>query len=186
MGQREDRRRETREAILTAASRLFREHGYDATTIEMISATAGVSPRTFFRYFEAKDGVLTHVGFGIVERVLDRLTDEPSTAELIRQLATVFEASLEEERFRQAIAMFRENPHLIEQAAIWRERFATQLAEGIAALAGQAPATLRQRVKASVAIHAVAACADEWLVGDDESANVVDLAEVAVDALHGG
>jgi AcrR family transcriptional regulator len=41
-----------------AAVRLFRESGYEATTVDDIASAAGCSRRTFFRYFGTKEDVL--------------------------------------------------------------------------------------------------------------------------------
>ena len=56
------RRREqaaaTRRDILEAAERLFRQHGYPATTMAAISVEAGVALKTVYVAFETKSGVL--------------------------------------------------------------------------------------------------------------------------------
>jgi AcrR family transcriptional regulator len=55
---RERRKSETRAALRQAAHRLFAEQGFAQTTIEQIVDVAGVSPRTFFRYYTSKDELL--------------------------------------------------------------------------------------------------------------------------------
>jgi len=48
----------SRRELRLIAVRLFTERGFENTTIEQISAEAGVSERTFFRYFTTKASVL--------------------------------------------------------------------------------------------------------------------------------
>ena len=49
---------DVRERLQRTALELFREHGYDRTTAADIAARAGVTERTFFRYFPDKREVL--------------------------------------------------------------------------------------------------------------------------------
>jgi AcrR family transcriptional regulator len=49
---------QTRAAIVTAALRLFRENGYDATTMRAIAAEAGVSTGNAYYYFASKEELI--------------------------------------------------------------------------------------------------------------------------------
>jgi len=58
LSRRERKKHETRQRLLEEALQLFREHGYDATTVEQIAAAADVAKGTFFNYFETKEAIL--------------------------------------------------------------------------------------------------------------------------------
>jgi AcrR family transcriptional regulator len=58
LGLRDRKRQRTRQALISAAMRLFAEKGYEQTTVAEIAAMAEVSTKTFFNHFASKDEVL--------------------------------------------------------------------------------------------------------------------------------
>lgn len=58
IGLRERKRQRTRQALISAAMRLFEDKGYEQTTVAEIAASAEVSTKTFFNHFASKDEVL--------------------------------------------------------------------------------------------------------------------------------
>lgn len=69
LGQREEQKQRTRARILAAARRLFDNPGYEATTIRMIAAEAGVAAGSVFTTFESKEDVL----FAITGEIFDEM-----------------------------------------------------------------------------------------------------------------
>lgn len=59
---RDRKRARTRHMIQAEALRLFADKGYYGTTVEDIADAAAISPRTFFRYFAAKEDVVAWDG----------------------------------------------------------------------------------------------------------------------------
>ncbi|MGW5076599.1 TetR/AcrR family transcriptional regulator [Rhodococcus sp. NPDC004095] len=78
-----EQKQATRAALIDRARELFIEHGYTATTADMIAKAVGVSRATFYLHFRSKDEiVLEHMRAredSVVEayRALDRI-DEPN------------------------------------------------------------------------------------------------------------
>ncbi|HXM58992.1 MAG TPA: TetR family transcriptional regulator [Candidatus Dormibacteraeota bacterium] len=58
LGLRERKKARTRAAIQRHALRLFKEQGYDATTVSQIADAVEISESTFFRYFPTKEAVV--------------------------------------------------------------------------------------------------------------------------------
>ena len=80
-GWRERKKRLTRDELQRTAIEMFRARGYEDVTVEEIAAAAAVSPRTFYRYFPAKEdlvlGSLDELTDGIVAALAARPPDEP-------------------------------------------------------------------------------------------------------------
>jgi len=60
VSRRERKKEETRQKIFKAAVHLFRERGFEATTVDDITERADVARGTFFNYFPRKDAVLAY------------------------------------------------------------------------------------------------------------------------------
>jgi AcrR family transcriptional regulator len=105
--------------ILNAASRLFREGGYEATRIEAIAAEAEVSIGTIYNYYQNKGDILVAIVSMEVNEVLRagrRVIEEPprSVSGAIDMLiATYIDHSLvylSKEMWRHAMAISTQQP----------------------------------------------------------------------------
>jgi TetR/AcrR family transcriptional regulator, regulator of mycofactocin system len=69
--------------------RLFSEDGFEETTVERIAAAAGVSKRTFFRYFDSKADVLWHAFDGEVRSLSAAFAAVPGDTPLMDAIRQV-------------------------------------------------------------------------------------------------
>lgn len=69
---RERKKKETRQKIFNASIQLFKEHGFDATTIDMISEKADVARGTIFLHFTSKEAILANWAHERLQEIEDR------------------------------------------------------------------------------------------------------------------
>ena len=90
---RERTRRAVRGQLAQLAADLFVEKGYDETTIDDLAAAAGMSKRTFFRYFASKEelvmGKYEYFGEQLAEDLAARPAGEPIWVSLRQVFAQV-------------------------------------------------------------------------------------------------
>ncbi|GKU77683.1 TetR family transcriptional regulator [Paenibacillus sp. L3-i20] len=92
MSLRERKKAKTMEAIQSHAMRLFRERGYNSTTIEQIADAAEVSPSTFFRYFPTKEDVVIKDSYDPM--LIAAFEAQPSDLSAIQAVRSAMIASL--------------------------------------------------------------------------------------------
>jgi AcrR family transcriptional regulator len=96
VGKRELNKRATREALDAAAKQLFAERGYANTTVRDIADAAGVTERTFFRYFAGKEELILDEVLGwmplLQQAIVARPADEPPLVAVVRAAGALLRA----------------------------------------------------------------------------------------------
>ncbi|MEB3367955.1 TetR/AcrR family transcriptional regulator [Saccharopolyspora mangrovi] len=93
----------TKEALLQAASELFTERGFSATTVRDVAARAGVNQALLFRYFGSKQELFA----AVLTRNNEQVIAELSAEELPRQLLINLLDSAEPNGEHPLVAMLR-------------------------------------------------------------------------------
>ncbi|MBV9579587.1 MAG: TetR family transcriptional regulator [Chloroflexi bacterium] len=158
--------------LIQAAVTLFGERGYEATTVAEIAEAAGLTKRTFFRYFADKREVLFMGSEQLQECWVMALTHAPPGAGAMRAVDAGLDAVAELFVDRHALARMRAqiiatNPELQERELIKLAKLASALAEALRARGiADAPAELAAQTGVTV-FH----CAfGRWVQQDDPRA----------------
>lgn len=165
-----------------AAWELFGEVGFVEATVPAITARAGLTTRTFFRYFADKREVLFAGDADYVERVARLVAEAPADLaplELIRRslptlAAQEFEGRREQLRARHLIVA---SDHGLQERDLLKQATLVQTIEHGLCARGTDPLSAALAAATSVAIFGTAI--RRWLAADDERT----LAEHVQDAL---
>lgn len=140
-GPRERKQRLLRLELGEVALHLFIQRGFVETTIEDIVEAAGISRRTFFRYFETKEDVvlwrLRYSSEQLGEALEARPPDDPPLLAVRTALEVMHESyQSAPERYRLYLRFLLETPRLRAQLLDTREQWRVILARVLAARLG--------------------------------------------------
>jgi AcrR family transcriptional regulator len=182
INRREEHKQHTRAALEDAAMALFTRQGYEQTTVEQIAEQAGVSVRTFFRYFASKQHVLSgDVAYGRITALSEALAARPADESPIASVKAVLDASditdpTELAQIRSRLELMVEQPALVATYLL----ISRELQERVAAFAGQRSG-LPPTHPYPLAVSAAAAAAWDAALTAWASGQVTDLAQARRD-----
>lgn len=183
---RERKKARTRAAIRQHALRLFREQGYQATTVEQIAAAAEVSPSTFFRYFPTKEDVVLRDDLDT--RMLEAFSRQPPALAPIPAIRAATKEALtsfgddELAQIRETTELMMDVPEVRARAIDEFARTIEAIAEAIAKRVGRSPSDMAVRTLAGAIIGVIMSVTMPWSQSDAKKA-AVDMFEHIDEAL---
>jgi AcrR family transcriptional regulator len=122
--------------LIKAAITLFDEQGYDETTVAEIAESAGLTKRTFFRYFADKREVLFNGSNELTERWIDGIEAAPPDASPMASVSAGLDEVAELFAERHLFARMRSriiaaNPELQERELIKLQSLAGAIAAAL-------------------------------------------------------
>ena len=131
--------------LAEAAMQLYRERGFDRTTVADIAARAGLTERTFFRYFADKREVLFSGAGTLQEFLVDQVASAPASlppidvvAGALAETGQLFEQRRDFARHRHALIVAHAELH--ERELIKLAALATAIGEALRRRGVPAPA----------------------------------------------
>ena len=183
LGLRERKKQRTRETIVAVATRLFVEHGYDATTTAQIAEAAEVSSSTFFKYFPTKADVVFSLFDAVIESADRRVLGRPAGEQAADAVVTWIGQDLPGveapyvELLGETDSLVAADPELQAQWRLRAARFEDVLATAFARDLDEPADGVRARVLAAIAWRGML---DVWAVWHETHASndVADLREL--------
>lgn len=179
----------SRRELELIALRLFGEQGFDSTTIDQISAGAGVSKRTFFRYFSSKASVLwsefdTEVG--TIRAALAAVPPEVPMMDAIRRAVVAANHYRAEDvpELRARMNLISSVPALQSSAATHYDAWERAISEFVADRIGQPAGSLYPLTVGRATLAACRAAYDRWSARAD--ADLTLYLDAALAALAAG
>lgn len=185
------RRRATELEIHAATLRLSAQHGFEHVTVDMISAEAGISRRTFFNYFASKEAAVVTGPTALPEAALAQFLAEPGQepAQVLRELTQLLLHELagnqpEREDLRQVMELAQAHPTVMATMLANFERFERVVGEAVAQRLGQAPLDVTPVLVTSVAFSAIRTGLQCWSRDEQPDRSPVPQVEATVALLH--
>ncbi len=171
------------------ALRLFAEHGFDGTTIDMIAAEAGTSRRTFFRYFDSKANVLWRefdVEVAKIGETLAAMPPDISVMEAVRRaVVAVNRYGVEDvDGLRTRMSLIASTPELMASAALHYDAWERAVSEFVARRQRIAPDSLYPLAVGRATLATCRAAYDRWAERAD--ADLIVYLDAALRALAAG
>jgi mycofactocin system transcriptional regulator len=171
------------------ALRLFSEQGFEETTVDQIAVAAGVSRRTFFRYFETKTDVLWHEFDAEVETIralLAATPDDLPIMEGVRRavLAANHYRAQDVPELRMRMSLLSSVPELVASAAIHYDAWERAVVEFVGRRSGQPADSLYPLAVGRAVLAACRAGYDRWAARAD--ADLTLYLDAALRALAAG
>ena len=179
----------SRRELEVIALRLFTEHGFDETTIDHIAAAAGVSRRTFFRYFNSKAGVLWAEFDHEVDTIrtaLAGMPDDMPMMDAIRNAVVAANHYRAEDvpELRTRMNLIGAVPDLHASAAVHYDAWERAISDFVAMRIRQPAETLYPLAVGRATLAACRAAYDRWVVRAD--ADLTVYLDAALRALAAG
>jgi TetR/AcrR family transcriptional regulator, regulator of mycofactocin system len=181
----------TRHQLQDIAMEMFSAQGYDEVTIEALAAAAGISRRTFFRYFSSKADALMADFDADVERLRSVLAGSDPGLPLMDaiRIAVVEVNDYRADdlaQLRQRLLLQHSNPALLANGILHYEEWQAVVAEFAAARLGQQPGDLLPQVIARSVFGAAYAGFMSWLADErgDLSPRLDDALRAMAGAFH--